>query len=165
MAKVHVSATETELQPLLATARVSAEPSSRALSIEPRVCGTKKYQGALSGAPWQASSAAVPGAMANCLALLVKGQPRPELPAGAVFANQMLTAAASDGRPQLHETEGYQLYDPVTSWDHAIQTVDIGSGRVAVVRQRHGLVSLMLVCWRNGKPEPSFEATLLHRGF
>ena len=84
---------------------------------------------------------------------------------GAVFANQMLTAAASDGRPQLHETEGYQLYDPVTSWDHAIQTVDIGSGRVAVVRQRHGLVSLMLVCWRNGKPEPSFEATLLHRGF
>ena len=165
MAEVPVAATETELQPLVATARVSAEPSSRALSIEPRVCGTKTYQGALSGAPWQASSAAVPGAKANCLALLVRGQPRPELPVGAVFANLMLAAAASDGRPQLWETEGYQLYCPVTSWDHAIQTVDIGSGRVAVVRQRHGLLSLTLVCWKNGKPEPSYEATLLHRGF
>jgi hypothetical protein len=61
---------------------VSAEPSSPALSIKPRVCGGKTYQGALSGAPAQASSAAVPGAGANCLALLVRGQPRPELPAG-----------------------------------------------------------------------------------
>ena len=164
LAEVRVPS-EAELRPLLATARVTAEPSSRALSIEPRVCGGKTYQGALSGAPAQASSAAVPGAGANCLALLVRGQPRPELPAGAVFANLMLTAAASGGRPQLHETEGYQQYDPVTGHEHAIQTAGIGSGRVVPVRQRHGLLSLMLVARKGGKPDPSFEATVLHRGF
>jgi hypothetical protein len=136
------SAPEAELQPVLATARVTAEPSTRALSIEPRVCGGKKYQGALSGAPAQRAAAEVPNAKANCLALLVRGQPRPELPAGAVFANLMLAAAASDDPPQLYETEGYQHYDPVTSLEHAAQTAGIGSGRVVPVHQHHGLLSL-----------------------
>jgi len=80
----------------------------------------------------------VPDAEANCLALLVRGQPRPELPAGAFFANLMLAAAASDGCPRLFETEGYQHYDTVTGHEHATQTANIDSGRVVPVRQRHG---------------------------
>ena len=123
------------------------------------------YQGALSGAPAQRAAAEVPDAEANCLALLVRGQPRPELPAGAVFANLMLAAAASDGCPRLFETEGYQHYDPVTGHEHATQTANIDSGRVDPVRQRHGLLSLMLVARKGSEPDPSFEATVLHRGF
>jgi hypothetical protein len=108
----------------------------------------------------------VPDAEANCLALLVRGQPRPELPAGAVFANLMLAAAASDGCPRLFETDGYQHYDTVTGHEHATQTANIDSGRVVLpVRQRHGLLSLMLVAQIGGEPDLSFEATVLHRGF
>ena len=44
-------------------------------------------------------------------------------------------------------------------------TARIGSGRVVPVRQRHGLLSLTLVAREGGKPEPLFEATVLHRGF
>ena len=52
-----------------------------------------------------------------------------------------------------------------TGHEHATQTARIGSGRVVPVRQRHGLLSLTLVARKGGKPEPSFEATVLHRGF
>ncbi len=53
-----------------------------------------------------------------------------------------------------------------TGHEHATQTARIGSGRVVPVRQRHGLLSLTLVAREGGKPaEPSFEATVLHRGF
>ena len=112
----------------------------------------------------------VPDAEANCLALLVRGQPRPELPAGAVFANLMLAAAASDGPPQLcppqlYETEGYAVFDPVTGHEHASQTANIDGGRVVPVRQRHGLLSRVLVARKGGEPDLSFEATVLHRGF
>jgi hypothetical protein len=82
----------------------------------------------------------------------------------------MLAAAASDGPPQLcppqlYETEGYAVFDPVTGHEHASQTANIDGGRVVPVRQRHGLLSLMLVARKGGEPDPSFEATVLHRGF
>ena len=100
--------------------------------------------GALSSSDMaQRAAAAVPGAAANCLVLWQQGKPRPELPAGAVFANLMLAAAASDGPPQLYETEGYAVFDPTASPGHTAQTAGIGSGRVVPVRQRHGLLSLV----------------------
>ena len=132
------------------------DPRSKALSTE----------GALSSSdPAQRAAAAVPGAAANCLVLWQRGTPRPELQDGALFTNQMLAAAASDGRPQLNETEGYAVFDPTASPGHTAQTAGIGSGRLVPVIQRHGLVSLVLVARKGGEPDPSFEATVLHRGF
>ena len=155
LAEVRVPS-EAELRPLLATARVTMDPRSKALSTE----------GALSSSdPAQRAAAAVPGAATNCLVLWQRGTPRPELQDGALFTNQMLAAAASDGRPQLNETEGYAVFDPTASPGHTAQTAGIGSGRLVPVIQRHGLVSLVLVARKGGEPDPSFEATVLHRGF
>jgi hypothetical protein len=38
----------------------------------------------------------------------------------------MLAAAASDGPPQLYETEGYAVFDPTASPGHTAQTAGIG---------------------------------------
>jgi len=143
-------------EPLMATARVTTEPKTNAISIE-RVFNY--------GSAEQKSAAGVPGAAANCLVLWQRGTPRPELQDDALFANLMFAAAASDGCPRLFETEGYQQYDQSTGHEHATQTARIGSGRVVPVRQRHGLLSLTLVARKGGEPDPSFEATVLHRGF
>ena len=67
-----------------------------------------------------------------------------------------------------HSMDAATRLDPErlsTGHEHATQTARIGSGRVVPVRQRHGLLSLTLVARKGGKPEPSFEATVLHRSF
>ena len=67
LAEVRVPS-EAELRPLLATARVTMDPRSKALSTE----------GALSSSdPAQRAAAAVPGAATNCLVLWQRGTPRP----------------------------------------------------------------------------------------
>lgn len=67
-----------------------------------------------------------------------------------------------------HSMDAATRLDPErlsTGHEHATQTARIGSGRVVPVRQRHGLLSLTLVARKGGKPEPSFEATVLHSSF
>ena len=157
-----------EIEAIDATTRVTRAISSRALSIDDREVEGCTYGGAKgSSTAAQALEACVPGADANCFALLVDGEPRHALPEGATLANLMLVeAAGGDGRPRLRETEGYRVYDVVTSSYHARQTAGIRSGRLAFVGQGHGLLSLMLVGRMHGFDvgRPSGEVTVLVRG-
>ena len=53
---------------------------------------------------------------------------------------------------RLIETEGYRVFDPATSQYHAMQTHNVGTGRLAFVMQnQHGVGSLMLVCGSDSK--------------
>ena len=56
-------------------------------------------------------------------------------------------AAGGDGGGSwgFGELEGYAEYDPVTGSWHAPQTAGVGPGRLVLVTQGHGRISLMLV--------------------
>ena len=143
-----------------ASQRVTCAASSRALSVESARASTSVTQ---------SLEVQICGADANLFALLATPQRRLPLPAGATLANLRLKelepiSSRVPHAVRLRETEAYRVWDPASSDYHAKQTAQVQSGRLAFVRQGHGLLSLTLVGHQNNAPQPSREISILIRG-
>ena len=72
---------------------------------------------------------------------------RPPCPPRALLrCTRLLTLDGAASEWRFRELEGYRPEDVVTSEFHDAVTRDVPPGHLAIVRQGHGRISLVLVC-------------------